>query len=118
MLVGLGIDHGFELSTLTQEQLEHFDWYGFVAVEGVIDPEEVIDPVVEEYAGVLDRLADELYEEGKIGSRYEELEFGERVTRVYAESGRSITGISTSRCLRVGSRRILRFGLARRCSVL
>ena len=72
---------------LTKEQLEHYEQFGFVAVEGVLDPVDVIDAVVDEYAGVLDSLADELYAEGKIGSRYEELEFGDRVTRIYADSG-------------------------------
>lgn len=71
---------------MTNEQLEHFEYFGFVTAEGVIDPERVIDPVVDEYAAVLDTLADELYEQGKISSRYEDLEFGERMTQVYEES--------------------------------
>ena len=75
------------MPTLTTEQLEHFDTYGFVAVENVLDPENVIDPVIVEYAEVLDRLADELFGQGKIASRYEGLEFGDRVTQVYAASG-------------------------------
>ena len=74
------------MPAMTKEQLEHFEHFGFVTAKGVIDPEGVIDPVVDEYAGVLDNLADELYEEGKISSKYEELEFGERVTQVYEES--------------------------------
>ena len=75
------------MSSMTKEQLEHFEHFGFVAVEGVLDPESVIDPVIDEYAGVLDSLADELYADGKISSKYEDLEFGERVTQVYADSG-------------------------------
>ena len=43
--------------------------------------------MIEEYAGVLDNLADKLYAEGKIGSKYEGSEFGDRVTQVYADSG-------------------------------
>ena len=74
------------MPAMTKEQLEHFEHFGFVTAKGVIDPEGVIDPVIDEYAGVLDNLADELYEEGKISSKYEELEFGERVTQVYEES--------------------------------
>lgn len=72
---------------LTQPQLDHFNHYGFVAVEGVLDPENVIAPVIEEYAGVLDNLADKLLEEGKITSKYGDLEFSDRVTQIYAESG-------------------------------
>ena len=74
------------MPAMTKEQLEHFEHFGFVTAKGVIDPEGVIDPVIDEYAGVLDNLADELYEEGKISSKYEELEFGERVTQVYEKS--------------------------------
>ena len=39
------------MPAMTKEQLEHFEHFGFVTAEGVIDPEEVIDPVIEEYAG-------------------------------------------------------------------
>ena len=75
------------MPSMTKEQIEHFDRFGFVAVEGVLDPEEVIDPVIQEYGGVLDNLADKLFAEEKISSKYEELQFSERVTRIYAESG-------------------------------
>ena len=75
------------MPTLTAEQLAHFEHFGFVAVEAVLDPENVIDVVIDEYAGVLDSLADKLYAEGKIGSKYETLEFGDRVTQIYSESG-------------------------------
>lgn len=74
------------MPAMTKEQLEHFEHFGFVTAQGVIDPEGVIDPVIEEYAGVLDSLAEELYEEGKISSKYEDLEFGERMIQVYEES--------------------------------
>lgn len=75
------------MPAMSKEQLEHFDQFGFVTAQQLIDPEEVIDPIIEEYAGVLENLAEELYREGKISSKYEELEFGERVTTIYAESG-------------------------------
>lgn len=75
------------MPSLTKEQLEHFDEFGFLAVQELFDPTEVIDPIIEEYAGVLDRLADELYARDDISSRYEELPFGDRVTKIYAESG-------------------------------
>ncbi len=71
---------------MTKEQLEHFEYYGFVTAEGVLDPEEIIDPVIDEYEGVLDNLTDLLLEQGKISSKYEELEFGDRVTQIYSES--------------------------------
>ncbi len=72
---------------LTQDQLNHFNHFGFVAVEGLLDPETVIDPVIDEYTGVLDSLADKLLAEGKITSKHEDQEFSDRVTQIYAESG-------------------------------
>ncbi len=77
---------------MTKEQLDRFEHYGFVTAEQVIDPDGVIDPVMEEYAGVLDALADELYVDGKISSRYDDLEFGDRVTQIYEESDEVYNG--------------------------
>ena len=80
------------MAALTSEQLDHLEEFGFVAVENVLDPEEVIDPVISEYAGVLDSLAEKLFAEGVISSTYSELDFGERVTRIYEESGEVYNG--------------------------
>jgi ectoine hydroxylase-related dioxygenase (phytanoyl-CoA dioxygenase family) len=80
------------MPALTSEQREHLAEFGFVAVEDVLDPENVIDPVIAEYAGVLDSLAKKLYAEGKISSTYDDLEFGERVARIYEESGEVYNG--------------------------
>ncbi len=74
------------MAALTAERKEHFDEYGFVHVEDVFDPERDIDPVIDEYAGVLNALADRLLAEGKISSDYSELPFGDRVTKIYGES--------------------------------
>ncbi len=75
------------MATLTAEQKEHLSEFGFVSVDDVLDPESVIDPVINEYASVLDSLAEELLEDGVISSTYNDLEFGERVTQIYEESG-------------------------------
>jgi hypothetical protein len=72
--------------TLATEQLEHLDTYGYLKVEGVLDPERFLDPIIDEYHGVLDALADDLFERGDISSKYENLPFGERVTAIYEES--------------------------------
>jgi len=72
---------------ITPEQKEHFEEYGFVHIPDVFDPEVTIDPVIDEYAGVLDSLANKLHAEGKITSTYSELDFGDRVTKIYGESG-------------------------------
>lgn len=74
--------------SLNEEQQARFDRDGYVLLEGVLDPERDLDPVLAEYERVLDRLASELYEAGSISTTYAELPFQERLTRVYAESGR------------------------------
>lgn len=75
------------MGALTREQVEQFEEQGFVVAEGVLDPEAVLDPVIEEYAGVLDRLADALYEREEISSRFEDLSFGERFIKICIETG-------------------------------
>ena len=76
------------MTRLNDEQLEHFHQEGYVVVEDVIDPEEVLGPLEAEYGTVLDHLTRELHEEGVIGSKYAGMEFGERLTRIYQDSGK------------------------------
>ncbi len=75
------------MTRLNDEQLEHFHEKGYVVVEDLIDPDEMLDPLEAEYGTVLDNLAWQLYDEGAIGSTYAGVEFGERLTRIYQESG-------------------------------
>ena len=75
------------MGSLSQNQLDHFEEFGFLVVDNVLDPENVIDPVIEEYRMVLENLSEKLYKEGSISSKYDELEFGDRVTKIYSESG-------------------------------
>ena len=74
------------MTMLSSEQLEHLDAFGFLAVDEVFDPDEVIAPVIEEYGGVLDRLCGELAAGGELSQTYAELPFGERVSKVYVET--------------------------------
>jgi hypothetical protein len=76
------------MAHLTPAQVEQFNEQGYLLVEGVFDPEQDLDPIIEEYKDVLDRLAQELYERGEISSTYTELPFGARLTQIYAESGK------------------------------
>ncbi|MBI4529898.1 MAG: phytanoyl-CoA dioxygenase family protein [Candidatus Latescibacteria bacterium] len=73
---------------LTAAQVAHFHERGYVVVEGLLNPEEDLDPIIEEYKGVLDRLAYELYDRGEISSTYADLPFGKRLIQIYAESGK------------------------------
>ena len=74
------------MASLTQDQLSYFEEFGFLPVENVFNPEEVTDPVIEEYHTVMDSLAEELFKEGKISSKFQELPFGKRLTRIMQET--------------------------------
>lgn len=76
------------MALLTQDQLAQFQEEGYLIVRGLLDPEEDLRPVVEEYEGVLDNLANELYAQGQISSTYRELPFGRRLAQIYCESGK------------------------------
>jgi phytanoyl-CoA hydroxylase len=76
------------MAHLTAEQVDQFWRTGFLVIEDVLSPEADLDPIIAEYEGVLDRLAAELYEAGQISSTYEELPFSDRLTKIYAESGK------------------------------
>ncbi len=77
------------MSERSQQWGRQFREQGYVKIDGVLDPATYLDPVIDEYTGVLDSLAQELFAAGEISSTYEELSFGERLIRIYAESGRT-----------------------------
>ena len=64
---------------LTAKQVQQFEDEGYLLVEGVLDPAKDLAPIIAEYDDVLDRLADELFAEGQISSRYEDEPFGKRL---------------------------------------
>jgi phytanoyl-CoA hydroxylase len=72
---------------LSREQLAHFKEEGYLLVRGMLDVEEVIQPIIDEYHGVLDKLAHELYAAGHIESTYNDLPFGKRLTQIVVDSG-------------------------------
>ena len=73
---------------LTHRQMEQFEREGYLLVKKVLDVEHIINPIIREYHEVLNRLANELYEAKEIRELYEELSFGDRITRIYAETGK------------------------------
>src|SRR6476619_4849907 len=75
------------MAALTSAQVEQFQREGYLLVENMFDPVADIDPIIAEYAGVLDTLADELYGRGAISSTHAELPFGQRLIEIYKESG-------------------------------
>ncbi|MBA2518061.1 MAG: phytanoyl-CoA dioxygenase family protein [Chloroflexia bacterium] len=74
--------------TLSAEQQATFDREGYLVLRGALDPERDLEPIMDEFAGVLDRLATELFAAGEISSPYAGFTFSDRLTRVYAESGK------------------------------
>lgn len=76
------------MAHLSPEQVAQFKEQGYLVVEQLFDPVNDLDPIIEEYKGVLNRLAEDLVEKGEITSLYEDLPFGERLIRIYQESGK------------------------------
>lgn len=60
-------------------------------MEGLLDSATALDPIIEEYHGVLDQLAEKLHESGKIESTYQDLDFSERLIRISEETGELYT---------------------------
>ena len=52
------------MTRLNDEQLDQFHQEGYVVVEDVIDPAEVLEPLEAEYGTVLDSLTQQLHEDG------------------------------------------------------
>ncbi len=76
------------MAFLSEQQIEQFHRDGYLVVEDLFDPEADLDPIIEEYKVVLDKLADELYAKGEISSTYAELPFGPRLIEICRESGK------------------------------
>ena len=100
------------MRVLTAAQKEQFEAEGYLLVEDLLDPARDIQPILDEYAEVLDGIANKLYAEGTIGSAYASLPLIERLVAVCAESGQNFpqhfdfslpqTGIKTDTPMHVG----------------
>lgn len=82
---------GLGMNRLTKKECQQFEEDGFVLVRGLLDPAEDIQPVMDEYAQVLDQLAEELFEAGEIQSLYKDLNFSDRMIACYRDSGRVLS---------------------------
>ena len=76
------------MAFLSEAQVRQFAEEGYLLVRGLLDPEEDLDPVIAEYHTVLDNLAQTLYEQGEISDIYADVPFGERLVKIYQESGK------------------------------
>ena len=73
-------------ATITSVDLEQFERDGYLMVPAAIDATRWIEPVMQEYEEVLDRLAAELFAAGRIGSRHDDLPFEQRFVEICAET--------------------------------
>ena len=71
---------------LNNSQIDQFNQQGFLVVKDVLNETEDINPILKEYDGVLDNLANKLLAKNKISSLYEDLSFGERYIEIMKES--------------------------------
>ena len=72
---------------LERSILDRFEEDGYVVVESLLDPVDDLQPVVDEYSALLDRLATEWWRDGRIRSAYSGLPFGDRITRIAIDTG-------------------------------
>ncbi len=67
--------------------LKQFEEEGYYVAEGLLDPVEDIQPVIDEYSELLDRLSNRWHSEGKLSATYEGLPFEQRLSRIAVETG-------------------------------
>ena len=67
---------------LTAEQLADFDRDGYVVARGILSPANDLQPVMDEYAAILDREAERMFRDGEISSTYAELPFDRRTIAI------------------------------------
>ncbi len=74
------------MPVLTDAQLAQFAEHGYLIVHAVLDIHEVIAPLIAEYDHLLDAVCRELYADARLPAVYDDLPFGERLVRLYAET--------------------------------
>ena len=79
------------MNRLTLSEAEHFDREGFILVRQLLDFQTDLQPVMTEYAGVLDRLAHVMFDACEIKSLYDDLSFSDRMIACYRDSGKVLS---------------------------
>lgn len=69
------------------ELRETFAENGYVIIENVLDPKQDLQPVMDDYAELVDHLAKRWYDDRLLHSLYDDLPFEERFARVVQEVG-------------------------------
>ena len=70
------------MPVLDRVDIEQLNDEGYVVVKNVLDLDEDIQPVIDEYTAVIDAWTDQLLAEGKLESVYRELPLVERLTKL------------------------------------
>jgi phytanoyl-CoA hydroxylase len=76
------------LRGVSEQQLRRFADEGYLVVEDVLDPVGDLSPILAEYDGVLERIAQRLHAEGAIQTTYADLPFDARLIAIMRETGR------------------------------
>ena len=80
---------------LNQQQIDSFQENGFLAVENVLNAED-LQPLLEEYDALLSQITEELFLKGKLSSKYEGLAFSERYTEIARECPQCVDYLNIS----------------------
>ena len=70
---------------------QKFEQNGYVVVRGLLDPVRDLQPILDDYTDLLDRLAQAWYTEGRIPSTYSDLPFDSRFMQIVAHLGENWT---------------------------
>src|SRR5690349_14374371 len=71
---------------VSKQQIDDFQRDGYVVIDDVLDPVGVVQPIIDDYAELLDRLATKWHSDGSISSTHKELGFVQRLTQIMSES--------------------------------
>ena len=72
----------------TATVLDQLHEQGFVVIEELLDPQEDLQPILDDYAALLDELAERWYAAGVLTATHHDLPFGRRLAKIIQESGR------------------------------
>src|SRR6478672_13199245 len=79
------------MPAITKQQQEQFRDQGFIVVENVLNPIEDLQPIINHYSALLDRLAHKWHNEGRISSPFSDLSFVHRLSRIISESSINVS---------------------------
>lgn len=66
---------------------QKFEQDGYVLVRGLLNPDQDLQPILDDYTDLLDRLAEKWFAEGKIPSTYADLPFDTRFMQIVERLG-------------------------------